>query len=79
VVLDQSSKDPRRVRAGQAGMRARWGEPRVLRIDDLQPNERRLVLALVEAVRSEKAAPVGETSGTADAGGRRHVVEPTAS
>lgn len=46
-------KDPRKVRAGSLGARARWrGDRRVVRIDDLSPEQRRLVLALVDAARS---------------------------
>ena len=52
------------MRAGQAGMLARWGpEPRVIRLDDLTAAQRRLVVALVNAARKE-AAPGIET-GTA--------------
>ena len=47
-------KDAVKVRAGTIGARRRWGEPRVLRLDQLSPEQRRLVLALVEAA---KAAP----------------------
>lgn len=48
-----SSKDPVRVRAGRAGARRRWGEPRVVRLDDLSAPQRRLVLALIDAARQE--------------------------
>lgn len=45
--------------------RARWGEPRVIRLDTLTPEQRRLVLALVDAAHAtEKAAPAGN-AGTA--------------
>jgi hypothetical protein len=59
VALLVSEKDPKRIRAGQIAARARWGEPRVLRLDDLSAEQRRLILALVNAARSEddKAAP----------------------
>lgn len=52
-------KDPRKVAAGKAGMRARWGaEPRVVRLDELTPPQRRLVVALVDAAKAElRAAP----------------------
>jgi hypothetical protein len=64
--------------AGRRGAEKRWGPPRVVRLDDLRPNERRLLLALLDAVRAEQAAPVVETSGTATAGGRHATVEPAA-
>jgi len=38
--------------------RARWGERRVIRLDTLTPEQRRLVLALVDAAQ-QKAAPAG--------------------
>lgn len=37
--------------AAKAAARARWGEPRSVRLDDLTPAQRRLVLALIEAAR----------------------------
>ena len=47
--------------AGKAGMRARWGEPRILRLDALTPAQRRIVLALIDAAApNEMPAPVGE-------------------
>ena len=45
--------------AGRIGARRRWGEPRVLRLDSLTPEQRRLVLALVAAAKAaepERAA-----------------------
>jgi hypothetical protein len=50
------SKDPQKVAAGRAGMRARWGPPRRLNLRDLTPAQRELVLALVEAHRIANAA-----------------------
>jgi hypothetical protein len=50
-------KDPRLVAAGKAGMLARWGPARVVRLDELRPEYRRLILAMVEAA---KAAAVAE-------------------
>ncbi len=47
------------VEAGRRGARKRWGahRPRTIRLDSLTPEQRRLVLALVEAARSgDKAA-----------------------
>lgn len=47
-----------KVRAGRAGAKARWGEGpvKVLRISDLTPAQRALVVALVEAARAAKAS-----------------------
>jgi hypothetical protein len=48
-----------KVRAGTIGAHTRWGDtPRVVRLDDLTPPQRRLVLALVEAARAEPRTPV---------------------
>jgi hypothetical protein len=43
--------------AGLIGARRRWGEPRVVRLDDLPPEGRRLVLALVSAAKEAPAPP----------------------
>ena len=54
------AKSPARVAAGQANARTRWGPPRVIRLDDLTPDQRRVVLALVDAmnaVKEEAPAP----------------------
>ncbi len=48
-------KDPVKVAAGKAGAAARWGVPRRLQLGDLTPDQRRLVLALVEAQRAVNA------------------------
>lgn len=42
-------------RAARVAARARWGPPRVVRLDELEPPYRRLVLTLVEAAREESA------------------------
>lgn len=53
AVLD--SKNPVKVRAGKLGADVRWGpEPRAIRLDDLTDAQRRLVIALVAAARSER-------------------------
>jgi len=52
--LVSTSKDPTKVRAGLLGAEKRWSDPanrRVARLDDLSPEARRLVLALVDAAR----------------------------
>ena len=46
-------KDPTKVAAGALGAQKRWGPRRVVKIGDLSPAQRRLVLALVEAARAE--------------------------
>jgi hypothetical protein len=53
VPLDSRPKNPVKVRAGALGALARWGgEPHILRLDTLTPEQRRLVMALVDAARS---------------------------
>jgi hypothetical protein len=64
--LVSATKDPVKVRAGQIGARVRWGEqPRVIRLDELTSDQRRLVVALVDAAKSAPAigeTPAGATS-----------------
>lgn len=43
-------KDPKRVAAGKKAALARWGDKRVVRLNELTPAQRRLVLALVDAM-----------------------------
>lgn len=63
--------------AGRLGARQRWGpEPRVVRLTELTPEQRRLVVALVDAARKE-ASPVSVTSAEAQEG-RRVSDEPPA-
>lgn len=52
------AKDPIKVRAGEIGARKRWGDhpTRVVRLDSLTPEQRRLVLALVAAAKAEPKA-----------------------
>jgi hypothetical protein len=52
---DPGAKNPVFITAGRAGARARWGPPRVLRLDTLTQEQRRLVMALVDAARSAPA------------------------
>lgn len=52
-----SRKNPIFVDSGRRGARKRWGTPRIARLDELTPEQRRLVLALIEAAKSE-APPV---------------------
>jgi hypothetical protein len=68
------------VRAGQLGARRRWGEePRIARLDDLTPPQRRLVQALISAQRAEnaKAAADVDPATAAPAEGTRNAVQPT--
>lgn len=50
-------KDPKLVAAGKRGAEKRWGPARVVRLDNLTPAQRRLVLALIEAVRESNQNP----------------------
>lgn len=53
--LSHIEKDPAKARAGRIGMASRWGNPanrRTVRIADLSPEARALVLALVAAAKS---------------------------
>lgn len=54
--LFASAKDERLAEAGRKGARRRWGPARLVRLDDLGPIERRLVLALIDAARSNPPA-----------------------
>lgn len=54
-----AEKDPRLVEAGKRGARRRWGPPRVVRLDALTPEQRDVVLALIEAQRAANAAKAG--------------------
>lgn len=50
------AKNPVKVRAGQIGARKRWGERRILRLDQLDPDERRLIQAILTAKRNADEA-----------------------
>lgn len=49
--MDTKPKKDVFVESGRRGAEKRWGPPRVVRLHDLTPEQRRLVLALVEAQR----------------------------
>ena len=51
-----STANPRRRAASLIANRARWGEQRRLRLDELDADTRRLVLALVEQARAKAEA-----------------------
>lgn len=76
----QTVKDPRKVKAGRIGSRARWGERRIVRLDALHPSVAAAVRALVAADQAAKqeAAPVSETPGTASAEVQRASAERSA-
>lgn len=42
--------------------RARWGEPRVVRLDSLPPDQARAIRAYLAVASTEKAPTVSETS-----------------
>ena len=48
------TKDPDKVRAGRIGADIRWRQPRTVSLDDLTGEQRRLVLALVDAAKAVK-------------------------
>ena len=54
-----SGKNPVLSDAGRRGARRRWGEQRVLRLDDLEAPYRRAVLALIAAAEAAKAETPG--------------------
>lgn len=60
-------KSPRRVQAGRESARRRWAghTAKVVRLDSLSGEQRRLVLALVRAAREEAAAsdPAASSAG----------------
>jgi hypothetical protein len=50
-----NAKDPRLVSAGKRGAERRWGPPRRPYIGDLSNQQRRLILAAIEAEREKIA------------------------
>ena len=63
-------KDPARVAAGRVSIRKRWGPPRVLRLDHLDPVAADVIRAAWQAAdtaTNKKADPVVETPGSAQA------------
>ena len=53
-MADTPVKNPRRVASGKAGMASRWAghKPKSVSLESFTPEERRLVLALIAAVRA---------------------------
>jgi hypothetical protein len=63
-------KDPARVAAGRASIRKRWGPPRILRLDHLDPVVADVIRAAWQAAdtaANRKPDPVVETPGSAQA------------
>jgi hypothetical protein len=58
--LISTTKDPNKVRAGQLGGRARWGEhdARIVKLDALTIQQRFLVLALIRAAKDQASKAV---------------------
>lgn len=52
-MLETPAKREVFVEAGRRGAEKRWGPPRVVRLDDLSPIARRIVLAAVAAAREQ--------------------------
>lgn len=50
----RSDKNPVFVEAGKRGAEQRWGPPRSCRLDGLDPDERRVVLAFAELARKRR-------------------------
>lgn len=64
-----TAKDPAKVRAGAIGAQKRWAghSPRIIRLDDLAPEQRAFVAELVDvAKRNAKAVTEGQSPVTAD-------------
>ncbi len=54
-------KNPDKQRAGQIGALTRWGEPRLVRLDELSGPQRQVVVALVDALKQSAPAANAET------------------
>lgn len=50
-------KNPAKARAGRIAMRARWGPPRTLRLDALDPVTRDIIRAILTGRENAEAAP----------------------
>jgi hypothetical protein len=59
--LDSKTKNPVLVEAGRRGARRRWGEPRIVKLADLDPDTARLIRALL-AQRPPEDAPTPEAA-----------------
>ena len=67
------------VESGRRGARQRWGPPRIARLDELTADQRRLVLALIAAVRGtrEEPAAIEQPAGSETEGMHRHAPNPS--
>lgn len=54
-----ATKDPNKVKAGQIGSRARWGPPRILRLDQLDATTAEIVRAVLTARENAAKAAAG--------------------
>jgi hypothetical protein len=52
-----SGGNPVFVESGRRGARRRWGPQRIVRLDELTADQRAIVQAVIDAVRSVKAQP----------------------
>lgn len=66
--MAQAVKDPVKVKAGIAGSRARWGERRVVRLDQLDADTARLIRALLAQRPTQSEAASDSETLTARAG-----------
>ena len=73
------TRNPTKVRAGVAGARARWGPPRIVRLDQCDPETARLIRALLaqSPQRTEKAAAEDQTQTPAAAASTEGIVSAT--
>jgi hypothetical protein len=62
-------KNPAKVRAGRISAAKRWGPRRVVRLDDLNADERSVVLAIVDCLATKKTAPAVVMPGAVATGG----------
>jgi uncharacterized membrane protein YebE (DUF533 family) len=60
--LVSTAKNPVKQRAGRIGAASRWADhqPARVKLSDLSPEQRRLVLALIAAARSDGTPPTGQ-------------------
>jgi len=53
-------KNPVYVESGRLGARRRWGEKRIARLDHLSPEQRRVIIALLDAMGTKEPATSGQ-------------------
>jgi hypothetical protein len=74
---DSGAKNPVFVAAGRTAARARWGPPRILRLDTLDPVTRDIVRAILTAQENAKAASANVTPEAAQEARRARDEHPT--